>query len=86
LQKDPRSRGRNAVTADKAAAPGQWANRQRIWQEKEDRKERKKTTGSQQMTQGNPESSQDFPVDGDEAQERRSRMNDKDKPEGERKG
>jgi hypothetical protein len=67
----------------KPTAPGQWANQQRIWQEKEEKKDRLKGPGTQQIIQGTPEA--DDPVDGEQAQERRDRMNATDKPEGERK-
>jgi hypothetical protein len=73
------------MTANKQAAPGQWADQQRIQQEKEDKKELKKGNKSQQMTQGDPDTSDDFPVDGEQAQERRDQMQQRDKPEGNQK-
>jgi hypothetical protein len=61
----------------------QWENQQCIWQEKEEKKERLKGPGTQQIIQGTREAGD--PVDGDQAEERRNRMTEKDKPDGERK-
>ena len=64
------------MTADKSAAPGQWADQQRIQQEKEDKKERKQGSPPQQMTQGTREPDS-CPGEANEAQPRRDQMQPK---------